>query len=90
MAELADAPDLGSGSSRNAGSTPVTRTKTKRHSVGVPLRFGLSNGRVEPVQVAGSMKAKDLRVQLAAETRSVEEGDPCYPHQKRLVSTSRF
>ncbi len=27
MAELADAPDLGSGFARNAGSTPVTRTK---------------------------------------------------------------
>ena len=26
MAELADAPDLGSGSVRNAGSSPVTRT----------------------------------------------------------------
>ena len=27
MAELADAPDLGSGAARRAGSTPVTRTK---------------------------------------------------------------
>ena len=26
MAELADAPDLGSGAARNAASTPVTRT----------------------------------------------------------------
>ena len=26
MAELADAPDLGSGAARRAGSTPVTRT----------------------------------------------------------------
>ncbi len=27
MAELADAPDLGSGTVRRAGSSPVTRTK---------------------------------------------------------------
>ena len=30
MAELADAPDLGSGAARRAGSTPVIRTKKIR------------------------------------------------------------
>ena len=29
MAELADAPDLGSGTARCAGSSPVTRTNSK-------------------------------------------------------------
>ena len=39
MAELADAPDLGSGAARRAGSTPVTRTKS------IYAEFNLSDWR---------------------------------------------
>ena len=40
MAELVDAPDLGSGSERSRGSSPLPRTKNNRHSrtdVGLPI-----------------------------------------------------
>ena len=41
MAELADAPDLGSGEAIRAGSTPVTRTKKKRQFSTEDCRFFL-------------------------------------------------
>ena len=48
MAELADAPDLGSGGKPRAGSSPVIRTKDKKITFVVYLSFLLSVTGLEP------------------------------------------
>ena len=42
MAELADAPDLGSGVNRRAGSTPVIRTRESVVNQGFTAFFNLT------------------------------------------------
>ena len=53
MAELADAPDLGSGIARCAGSSPVTRTMLIRRC-----------GGMADALASGASVRKDVRVQV--------------------------
>ena len=52
MAELADAPDLGSGAARRAGSIPVIRTKQRHVSRGTVLYDTLFDKAVLPKSVS--------------------------------------
>src|SRR5678809_577483 len=55
MAELVDAPDLGSGSERSGGSSPPPRTEPKGHGNWVPVSGNDRKGSDSPGSARASM-----------------------------------